>query len=347
MSKQNLRWSEKPAGPSLPNHRQNLYYVLFVESVDVLSFVVMADLSFYNRYLNIGNLDALEQFFSSTLVNTNLTYSFFVDWQKVSRNRDAFRSELGLLSSVRGSTDPKAYLKQLVGKYPEVVRVLPLMLAERRQKLKVLESLKPAYIYAIYDFGKQAYTTADIDSIVAFCEKTGLLSALSTMKSTIDYLTGVEVGLNSNARKNRSGDFMEDAISEVLDDVKTKSKVTRISQKTFRYIQKTIGLAVPEGLLERKFDEVIILDGVGTNIEMNFYGGTGSKPSEIVDSYINRNRELEEMGWRFVWITDGDGWRKMRNQLRKGLTNLNYVLNLKMVSSGLLERVITEVIEHV
>jgi type II restriction enzyme len=301
----------------------------------------MTDISFYSQNLKLNNNDSIERFYCDTLVETNLTYSFFVDWEKVCRNRDEFRSELGLLSSIRGVENPKQYLKELIFKYPEIVRVFPLLLAERDKKLKVLESLIPVYLYAIYDFNKPSYSDKDIELIVEFCEKTRLLTALTTMESPIDYLTGVEVGLDSNARKNRSGNFMEDAIDEILNHINTGLPTTRISQKTFRYVQEHTGLSVPQGLLERKFDEVVIIDGIGINIEVNFYGGTGSKPSEIVESYINRNRELKESGWKFIWVTDGDGWRKMRNQLRKGLDNLDYVFNLKMLSSGLLEKVLS------
>ena len=303
----------------------------------------MAQIDFYKRNLRVNDLDELERVFCDTLVETNYTYSFFVDWKKVVKNRDIFRNELALLSSLRGVANPKEQLRSLIAKYPEVVRVLPLLLAERRSVLKILHELKPEYQYVIYDFRGRMYSKSEVEKIVEFCERTGLLLSLSSMDSAIDYMTGVEVGLDSNARKNRSGDFMEDAVREVVASISARNPhITRVSQKQFKAIQRTQIIAIPDGLRERKFDEVVIVNGRGTNIEVNFYGGTGSKPSEIVDSYINRKRELESIGWKFVWITDGDGWRKMRNQLRKGLENFDYVLNLYMVGKGMLERILLD-----
>lgn len=303
----------------------------------------MANIDFYRRNLNTDDLDELQRVFCDTLVETNLTYSFFVDWEKVTKNRDIFRNELALLSGLRGLANPKEHLRKLITKYPEVVRVFPLLLAERENILKVLRALKPEYKYIIYDFRGGMYSQSEMDSIVDFCEKTGLLKALSSMDSTIDYMTGVEVGLDSNARKNRSGNFMEDAVDEILAGILSSNpSITRVSQKQFKYLQRELGIKVSDGLKERKFDEVIIINKLGINIEANFYGGTGSKPMEIVESYISRKRELDTMGWKFVWITDGYGWQKMRNQLRRGLENFEYVLNLNMLQRGLLEKIILE-----
>ena len=301
----------------------------------------MARMEFYRHNLNTDDVDELERLFCDTLVETNYTYSFFVDWEKVIKNRDTFRNELALLSSLKGLVNPREHLQALVTKYPEVVRVLPLLLAERGKILKVLHALKPEYQYIIYDFRGRNYSESEIDRIVDFCDKTGLLQVLSSMNSTVDYMTGVEVGLDSNARKNRSGNFMEDAVDEILSSILARNAlITRVSQKQFKYIQTKLAIPVSDGLKERKFDEVVIVNERGINIEVNFYGGTGSKPSEIVESYISRKKELDSMGWRFVWITDGAGWRKMRNQLRRGLDNFEYVLNLGMLEKGLLEKIV-------
>ena len=301
----------------------------------------MANIDFYKHNLKADGLDELQQIFCDTLLETNLTYSFFVDWEKVTKNRDVFRNELALLSSLRGLANPKEHLRELIIKYPEVVRVFPLLLAEREDILKVLHALKPEYKYIIYDFRGGTYSQSEVDGMLEFCEQTGLLKALAAMDSTIDYMTGVEVGLDSNARKNRSGNFMEDAVGEILTGIASReTTITRISQRQFKYIQRGLGIKVSDGLRDRKFDEVVIVNELGTNIEVNFYGGTGSKPTEIVESYISRKRELDAMGWKFVWVTDGYGWRLMRNQLRRGLENFEYVLNLNMLQKGLLERII-------
>ena len=303
----------------------------------------MADISFYRNNLNINDGNELEQFLCDTFVETNYTYSFFVDWEKVTKNRDVFRNELALLSSLRGSSNPSKQLRTLITKYPEVVRVFPLLLAERERILKVLRSIKPEYQYIVYDFRSSSYSKSEINSMVEFCEKTGLLRILASMDSTIDYMTGIEVGLDSNARKNRSGNFMEDAVDEILTDIVSRNpNIKRVRQKQFKHLHTEFGISVPSSLKQRKFDEVVFFNKIGINIEANFYSGTGSKPSEIVESYISRKNELDSMEWKFIWITDGNGWRKMRNQLRRGVDNFEYVLNLHMLEKGLLEKIILE-----
>ena len=300
----------------------------------------MANIDFYRRHLKINDLDELQDAFCDTLVETNFTYTFFVDWEKVTKNRDIFRNELALLSSLKGLAKPKEHLRELIAKYPEVVRVFPMLLAEREEILKVLDALKPEYRYIIYDFRGGMYSQSDIESMVDFCEKTGLLKMLTSMDSTIDYMTGVEVGLDTNARKNRSGNFMEDAVDDILSNIISNNPgITRVSQKQFKYLQQNFGVQVSEGLQTRKFDDVLISNGLVVNIEINFYAGTGSKPNEIVESYISRKRELDTMGWTFVWVTEGQGWHKMKNQLRRGLENFEYVLNLNMLQRGLLEKI--------
>ncbi|MBI4330517.1 MAG: type II restriction endonuclease [Chloroflexi bacterium] len=301
----------------------------------------MANLDFYKSALKVDTVRQLEQLFCDTLVETNCTYSFFVDWKKVNRNRDCFRHELALFSSLRGAANPKRRMRELISQYPEVVRALPLLIGERLTALKVLAALAPTPKYVVYNFHQASYSDVEIRNLVEFCEKTGLLRVLTSLQSPLDYSTGVEVGLDTNARKNRSGNFMENAVGEVLSHiVRGSPSIVRISQKQFKTLKAQYAISVPQGLEDRKFDEAIISAGGGTNIEINFYGGSGSKPSEIVDSYIQRKNELESIGWRFIWVTDGGGWIQMRNQLRKGLENLDYVLNLHMLAAGMLERIL-------
>jgi len=98
---------------------------------------------------------------------------------------------------------------------------------------------------------------------------------------------------------------------------------------------------IPTSLRDRKFDYVVVNKGKATNIEVNFYSGTGSKPSEIVSSYTDRNRVLASSGWKFVWLTDGMGWKKMKNPLRVVVENIDYVINAHFLRKGLLEEIVS------
>ena len=301
----------------------------------------MADIDFYRRHLQLSTVDAICSNLTGTLIETNFSWDFFVNWSKAIGNRDVFRYELALLKSLRNSSDPISDLRDLFRKYPEVIKVIPLLIACRDGLLKVLDSLETGLQFTTFDFSKKLYDDEEIEDMVSFTEKTGLLEALCHMDSATDYLLGVEVGLDTNARKNRSGLFLEKLVTEVLYDMSAKdSSVVSVAQKTFAHLEDRYGIRIPPTLRDRKFDYVVISKGKATNIEVNFYGGTGSKPSEIVNSYINRAQALSSEGWRFVWLTDGQGWRKMQNQLRVGIANIDYVINAKLLRDGLLEKVI-------
>lgn len=301
----------------------------------------MANLEFYRQHVNVSSLEDLCRALSDTLIETNHTYNFFVNWSKVVQNRDAFRYEVALLKSLRNSAKPKADLQGLLNRYPEVAKVIPILLACRDGIVKVLNAIQPDIKYKTFDFSKNSYSTKEIDDIVEFTEKTGLLDMLCQMESATDYLLGVEVGLDTNARKNRSGLFLEKMAREVITDLAARNPdVKWVEQKSFSHIETECGMPVPPSLRDRKFDHVVISKGKATNIEVNFYGGTGSKPGEIVSSYINRGQVLSAAGWKFVWLTDGAGWKSMRNSLRVGAEYIDYVINAYLLRKGLLEQII-------
>ena len=277
-----------------------------------------------------------------TLIETNHTYDFFVNWAKVTNNRNAFKYEVALLKSLRNSSKPTSDFEKLISRYPEVVKVIPILLACRDGIMKVLDSIEPVIQYKNYNFSKKSYNSNEIKDIVKFTEKTGLLNMLCKMESATDYLLGVEVGIDTNARKNRSGDFLEKMVEEIiLKQKKQNPALIFEKQKKFSYIEDKYNLAIPSVLSNRKFDWVIINNSKAINIETNFYSGTGSKPSEIVDSYVYRGKVLSSSGWKFAWLTDGEGWKKMRNPLRNGVDNIDYTLNVNLLRKGALEKIIT------
>lgn len=303
----------------------------------------MADINFYKKHLNISSIDEICKALSDTLIETNYTYDFFVNWTKVTKNRDTFKYELALLESLKNSPNSVADFRDLLGKYPEVIKVIPILLACRDGLIKVLNSIETGLQHKTFDFTKHSYDAKEIDGIVKFTKNTGLLDMLCQMDSTTDYLLGVEVGLDTNARKNRSGQFLEKMVTETLGELSAQnSDLVFVEQKSFGYVEDRYNVKIPPTLRDRKFDYVVINKGKATNIEVNFYGGTGSKPSEIVSSYINRAEVLSSSGWKFVWLTDGQGWKKMKNPIRVGVENMDYVINAHLLRKGLLDKIILE-----
>ncbi len=301
----------------------------------------MADINFYKKHLHVSTVDEICKALSDTLIETNYTYDFFVNWTKVTKNRDTFKYEVALLKSLKSSSTPVPDFQNLLTKYPEVIKVIPILLACRDGLIKVLNSIETDLQYRIFNFSKINYDTKEINDIVQFTKNTGLLDMLCKMDSATDYLLGVEVGLDTNARKNRSGLFLEKMVTETLGELSARnSSLVFVEQKSFRYVEDIYNVKIPPTLRDRKFDYVVINTGKATNIEVNFYSGTGSKPSEIVSSYTDRNRVLSSAGWKFVWLTDGMGWKKMRNPLRVGVENIDYVINANLLRKGFLEKIL-------
>ncbi len=301
----------------------------------------MADLSIYRKFYDIKTTTDLVNKFQETLMVSNKTFSYFVDWPKVKENIQRYDYEINILNYLIGSTNAQAKLKEILGKNPEVLPVIPLIIAVRDSEINVIEDpIKPTETMKQFNFYKKdKLSEKEIEKIASFCEKSGILKLFSDfkIKNLRDFLLGVETGLDTNARKNRSGTAMESLISPILDKIKG---VKIIKQKTFKHLEEKEKIKIPQKLSNRKFDYVIINKDKYFNMEVNYYDGQGSKPQEIVDSYINRRNELVKESWGFIWLTDGVGWRGGTSQITNAFNDMEYVLNIEFARKGILENII-------
>jgi type II restriction enzyme len=304
----------------------------------------------YQSVLGLASLEETINMFHNTIIDTNRGYKFFVDWNKVRKNVEKYKIEFNILNSLIGSRNFDGDLRNLLKKYPEILPVVPILLAIRDIKLKVIKDfLDGTNDIVEYEFKNRKLSTEEIQSFIEFFSKTGLrrfFEELST-KSIQDYVTGVEVGMDTHARKNRSGDAMEIALKPIIEQINSKQqkKFTVLFQKKFEHLEKTYDIKVSSSIRNRKADFIILKDDNKkiVNIEVNFFSGTGSKPQEIVDAYINRQNDLKANGIDFIWVTDGDGWKGQKNQIKKGFEEVNFVLNLHFVRKGLLEDILCKI----
>lgn len=307
----------------------------------------MSELEFYSENLKVEDLDELILCFLDTVVDTNRTHEFFVDWVKVRNNLENFKIELGILNSLLGTTNFEEDLREILGKYSEVISLIPLLIAVRDKNLKVIEDFGERDSDIVeYSFHQEKdLSEGDVNKIVEFFRKTGLKTIFTDgqTKNLRDYLLGVEVGMDTHARKNRSGHSMEIALSPLLKVLEKKLDLKIYAQRKFKDIHSIFG-TIPEGLADRQFDFIISRGGKAINLEADFFATTGSKPQEIIDSYINRYKELEGVGWGFIFITDGGAWRGQKNQISKAFAELPYTFNLNFVRKGLLEKAIERLI---
>ena len=211
--------------------------------------------------------------------------------------------------------------------------------------IPILLAVRSNEIYAQDDEGEFIYNFKEInystEQYKVFMRKTGLFELLSKhlLNNLYDYVTGVETGLDSNGRKNRGGKAFELACEPIIREICAKHNIEVITQKQFKSL-KSKNFKISEDISNRKADFILIKGSKCLNIEVNFFSGGGSKPEEIIDSYISRQADLQNNKIQFCLITDGHCWKGTTNQLRKGFRRLNYLLNYKMTKSGALDEII-------
>ena len=277
--------------------------------------------------------------FLDGLVKTNKLHDFFVGWKKVRENAQIYKDELALLKTISGSGEPAAELRRLMKKYPNIISLIPLLAAVRikRHPLVVLDDdreTEEEYYFDASDSDEDA-----IESTIKFAERTGLLAELIKLSDPFDYYFGVEVGMDTNARKNRSGFAMEELLEPFVAKFVQGHKGAFHTQMTFKKAAEEFGVKMPADYPSKTGDFMIFVKDKPINIETNFFDGGGSK-QEIMDSYISRKQDLASAGWGFALVTDGPGWSGGRAQVEKGFKRIQYVYNIRMVKEGGLENLL-------
>jgi type II restriction enzyme len=293
----------------------------------------------------VNNVNDLIVAFQKTLITTNRTPDFYVDWEKVKQHLDDIKIELALWNSLIDSNNIEKDFRNLITNYPEVIKTIPILHAIREREFPVIiDFYSKEIITKQLDFKKTKYpklTQKEVEDYIEFAKKSGVFIIFKHIKNFYDYVFGVEVGLDSNARKNRSGKAMEELVTPILKKMASEIGCQILTQITFEATNR-YGGHFPPGLSNRTADFILFKGNKFVNIEANYFSGTGSKPEEIVDSYINRKNELQSKKWEFIWITDGDVWRKAENQLRKAFNDLDYVLNIQFSNVGLLKDALSQ-----
>ena len=131
-------------------------------------------------------------------------YTYYVDFEKIYATAEKYKVELNILNSLIGSKNIEEEFKQIIIKYPDTLEVIPMLLAVRSKEIFIKDGEQDY----LFHFKKMVYP---IEDYVRFMKETGLFDLLQNhiINNIYDYLLGVEVGLDSNARKNRGGELME------------------------------------------------------------------------------------------------------------------------------------------
>ncbi len=254
--------------------------------------------------------------FISTLSETNATLDYYVDFEKTQHNISKIKIKLNQLNYLLGQSDLDSAIRETFTENPKCFSVLGILIATRKNdKKKIINDCGETVLLEDY-FNCP-------DKIIEFIHATGLGKVFQNKQITnlVDYVFGIEVGLDTNARKNRGGKQMEKTIANLL----------RKHHISFREQVKHTEFPHLTALGEdvKQFDFVIKTNNKTYLIEANFYNTGGSKLNEVARAYsdiapkINQYPEFE-----FVWVTDGQGWLSAKNKLEEAYNNIPLVFNL-------------------
>ncbi len=162
------------------------------------------------------------------------------------------------------------------------------------------------------------------------------------IKNLVDYTLGVEVGLDTNARKNRSGKVMENLIELYIKSTCDKYGFKYLSQATVEKIKKEFGKEVSTDKADRHFDFVVDTGNKIYIIEVNYYSNGGSKLKSVAGEFSNLFSIIKNEETGFIWITDGEGWLTSKRSLLETFNKIDYVINIEMINSGLLEEILVK-----
>lgn len=280
------------------------------------------------------------QNFIGSLKNSIKTWDYFVNWDKVFSNSSELEIILNKLNYLLGKEDLKKEFKTLFDGNPDIVKAFPVLLAVRENRLELFN--KDNGSSQFYNFSDTPNKEDGFEKYYFFLEKSGLLNLFKKegIKNLVDYVIGVEVGLDSNGRKNRSGKLMEIITETFINKLCLKHGLEYIPQARSTDIRNRWGVEVAVNKSERSFDFAIfnpVNKGIKL-VEVNFYNGGGSKLKAVCGEFKELYRELKEQGIDFIWITDGLGWNTAIRPLEETFNNNEFVFNLNMLERGILEK---------
>lgn len=282
-------------------------------------------------------------FFIKNLQRSITGWDYFVDWNKVKNNVGLINTELNILNSLIGSKNIEIDFINLCKKYPEIKPVLPVLIAVRRGKLNdqpiLLDGNTLSVAEVDYLFTKKG---DDFVSLKKFLLQSGLKELFQdrTVKNLVDYVTGVEVGMDTNGRKNRTGKIMETIVENTLKGICFKKGMEYGIQMNAKSIKNRWGITVPTDKSKRKFDFVVFNRNKITLMEVNFYRGGGTKLKATVGEYITLAKMMRSSDIKFVWVTDGLGWKSSHIPLEEAFAKNEYIFNLYMINNGILEEIL-------
>ena len=295
------------------------------------------------RTEGLTTLDLGFESFVETLRPSLKLWDYFVNWDKVFRNTREIEIHLNLWNFLLGKDDFDTEFEVLLTQHPQIVRALPSMVVRDgsgSSSFDIIENIDdPTAPELSFNFGQPANSPELRRAALQFVKQSGLvrLFAKDGVKNLVDFVLGVEAGVDSNARKNRSGTSMEKVVGAYLSAFTEARNLEFIEQATPRAIKAKWGISVPVDKSSRRFD-FAICDGTKLVLmEVNFYSGGGSKLKATAGEYVGLGELLKVPQVEFVWVTDGIGWLTTLLPMKAAYEKLDFVWNLHWLGRDYLD----------
>ena len=266
-------------------------------------------------------------------------YDYYVNFDKVVENVEKYKIELNILNSLIGSKNIEDDFEKIIEKYPETLKCIPVLLAVRGNEIYAQDEAG-AFIYKFDE------PSCSMEQYKYFMRKTGLFDLLANhiVNNLIDYVLGVETGLDSNGRKNRGGHQMEDLVESYIQKAGFKRDVNYFKEMYISDVSRKWNIDLSavsnQGKMEKRWDFVVKTDNCIYLIETNFYGSGGSKLNETARSYKTIATEMKSVtGAKFVWFTDGAGWKSAARNLEETFDVLDDIYSINDMQNGIMTEV--------
>lgn len=263
-------------------------------------------------------------------------YKYYTDFKKIYQTMESYKEEISHLNSLIKSKNIEKDFETILLKHPKTLRIIPLLLAVRAKQIYVQDN----NVEFLFHFTKKNYS---IKEYVRFMNETGLFDLLQNhiTNNLYDYLLGIEVGLDSNGRKNRGGHLMENLVESYILKAGYEKNVNYFKEMYLSEIEKkwNLNLSAMSGnnVSTKRFDFVIKTEKQLYVIETNFYASGGSKLNETARSYKMLAEEAKKVdGVTFIWITDGLGWKSSRKNLKETFDSLKTLYNIEDLEKNVL-----------
>lgn len=210
--------------------------------------------------------------------------------------------------------------------------------------------------------GVISYITSRCGEVKNLSEVSSILDDLFKTMYHVDYKEEIEIryktvtetytdeegnaGLDSNARKNRSGTTMEGILERHVAKISETLGLEWKAQATAPFIKDNWNIEVPVDKSERRFDVAIYSKEQHKVwlVETNYYGGGGSKLKAVAGEFtelsqfvVTSNDNVE-----FVWVTDGQGWKTAHLPLSEAFGHITNIFNLNMLKEDFLADLLTK-----